>query len=680
MAELPLSRIGTSFGTRPATSGKNYGNDDVRPMTRGSGMPVERTAPAGGERPFSRGVNMIDRPPSYTGMGMESRQPSAFGERPLTRHSQGDGTSRPTTSGRPITARPISAALKGAPGTASRLLSTASMQRPGSRTGVATGIGFNTPISVVDRPITQQGLSGMKTGVRGPQRQVQDKSYFMGLLRTRITDLGGEITRLNSEISSMKQEQSTFLTYDKRVKEMAQELTELQGTLGDYNLLLDLINTDTEKLEIDEETKALKETNQENRHKLDALFTRKQDLESMMRQLEAEIEEERHMGESLVEAMQPALRNKYLDLRNLNGSLLQHLDQMQHELDAFENRKAGLEDELTTSKVKQDAVVLYEKLQELEEKRDEIINENQKRGTPKEERERLLLQVKEDNGEIATMERQIGEVQEQIKGIQDETNQLDQELEENQSERSQKYRELRKREETMDQFLATFEENKAEEVKRLEGLENNNVGLLEKLSRNMAHFALLPNARDFDIMRGDLAFKEGELEKSKFTEQGLKHERLSLQANLQKIEALENKVQNEMVELKEKLARMETELIEFTDLDSLKTKLEEKRKELVKQKDELEHRKTSIKQSLQDVTNEVSTLKTHLNENETYTQLVSLEKKWSHLEQTNFTLKEFIAQKKAESNFLPLKNQAMHLVMEYNKLLHEVVQSTGAIM
>ncbi|XP_068222988.1 intraflagellar transport protein 74 homolog isoform X1 [Palaemon carinicauda] len=658
MAELPYSRMGTSYGTRPATS-------------------VERSAPSGSERPFSRGVNMVDRPPS---MGMNSRQPSAFGDCPMTRQGQGDGMSRPTTSGRPITARPVSAALRLAPGTATRLLSTASMQRPGTRTGVATGIGFSTPISVVDRPITQQGLSGMKTGVRGPQRQVQDKSYFMGLLRTKITDVGGEITRLNSEIEAMKQEQSTFLTYDKRVKEMAQELTELQGALGDYNLLLDLVNTDTEKLEIDEETKALKETNQENRDKLDALFTRKQDMESMMRQLEGEIEEERHMGESLVEAMQPALQNKYLDFRNLNSSLLQHLDQMQHELDALENRKAGLEDELTTSKVKQDAVVLYEKLQELEEKRDEIVNENQKRGTPKEERERLLLQVKEDNGEIATMERQCSEVQEQMKGIQEEILQLDQELEENQSERSQKYRELRKREETMDQFLATFDENKGEEVKRLEGLEKNNVALLEKLSRNMAHFALLPNARDFDIMRSDLAFKEGELEKSKFTEQGLKHERLSLQANLQKIEALETKVQNEMVEQKEKLARMEKELLEFSDLDGLKTKLEEKRKDLVKQKDELEIVKTSIKQRLQEITNEINTLKSHLNENETYTQLTSLEKKWAHLEQTNFTLKEFIAQKKAESNFVPLRNQAMHLVMEYNKTLQEVVQSTGAIM
>lgn len=67
-----------------------------------------------------------------------------------------------------------------------------------------------------------------------------------------------------------------------------------------------------------------------------------------------------------------------------------------------------------------------------------------------------------------------------------------QELDENKSERSQKYRELRKREETMDHFLTTFEDAKKEELIRLETLENNNVALLEKLSRHLAHFKQLP--------------------------------------------------------------------------------------------------------------------------------------------------------------------------------------------
>ena len=44
-------------------------------------------------------------------------------------------------------------------------------------------------------------------------------------------------------------------------------------------------------------------------------------------------------------------------------------------------------------------------------------------------------------------------------------------MEENQSERNQKYRELKKREETMDNFLASFEETQAEELKRIGDLQ-----------------------------------------------------------------------------------------------------------------------------------------------------------------------------------------------------------------
>ena len=49
------------------------------------------------------------------------------------------------------------------------------------------------------------------------------------------------------------------------------------------------------------------------------------------------------------------------------------------------------------------------------------------------------------------MEQQIGELTDQISRLHDEANQLDQDLEENQSEKNVKYRDLRKREEAMDQ-------------------------------------------------------------------------------------------------------------------------------------------------------------------------------------------------------------------------------------
>ena len=51
------------------------------------------------------------------------------------------------------------------------------------------------------------------------------------------------------------------------------------------------------------------------------------------------------------------------------------------------------------------------------------------------------------------MEQQISDLTDQMSRINDEGTQLDQDLEENQSERNVKYRDLRKREETMDQVL-----------------------------------------------------------------------------------------------------------------------------------------------------------------------------------------------------------------------------------
>ena len=47
----------------------------------------------------------------------------------------------------------------------------------------------------------------------------------MGLLRTKVSELQGEINKIVKEVDEANAEQSTFLAYDKRVKELAAELT-----------------------------------------------------------------------------------------------------------------------------------------------------------------------------------------------------------------------------------------------------------------------------------------------------------------------------------------------------------------------------------------------------------------------------------------------------------------------
>ena len=180
---------------------------------------------------------------------MDGRPPTSAGNRP------GSGL-RPMSSVR----HPGNLTLpsrSGIPGTASRLIS-ASNNRPGTRSGLAQGVGVLSHINVVDRPMSQQGLVTPRTGVRTPRRQVQDKSYFMGILRSKINELTAEISRLTKETDLLSKEQSTYLTYEKRAEIQALELKDLQGQLADYNLLVDKLNTDVEMSDVQQEYKDLK--------------------------------------------------------------------------------------------------------------------------------------------------------------------------------------------------------------------------------------------------------------------------------------------------------------------------------------------------------------------------------------------------------------------------------------
>lgn len=72
---------------------------------------------------------------------------------------------------------------------------------------------------------------------------------------------------------------------------------------------------------------------------------------------------------------------------------------------------------------------------------------------------------------------------------------------------------------------------------------------------------------------------------------------------------MELKIQKEMVELKEKLVKMEKEMVEFSDLDGLRTRAEEKRRNLAEEKEQLDERKGAVTQNLQEIESTVKSLK-----------------------------------------------------------------------
>lgn len=574
----------------------------------------------------------------------------------------------PSSMGRP----PGTAAMRLPPGTGM----APGTARPGSRAGELGGA-LNAQIRVAERPMTKQGLTGMKTSAgRGPQRAIYDKSFYMGQLRAKITELAAEIAKMQKEVDQFDQENATFLTYEKRAEGLATEIKELQGQLADYNTLLDKINTDTEMDDIVQDFNALKIQNEREQNSIDELFTQRRDKEQQIKQLELELDQERRMAESLVEDMPPDQRAKYAKLKNVNNSLQTELEQKQQDLDALTTRIQNLEDEVSSSPVKQEAVTLYEKLNELGEKKQSLLDEMEKenKGTPAEERERLLKQVKEDNQEIAGMERKTSELREKIEAANGEIQQLDMDLEEHQGERNVKYKELKKREETMDEFLETFEEVKANEQTRKQQLENNIVNVLEHMSRGMARTKHLPSPAELQRMKDDLNFKETEMHKSQSTATSLGSEHTRLQMDLEKVEQLETKITTELESLKERIQTMTQELETFSDLDALRDQSEEKKTRLYGEKKTLSARKETFKKHVQRLSSLYDATKSKLMENETHSQLGNLERKWQHHEQNNFVMKEFIATKSMESDYRPLKQNVSEQLEDINKLL---IQSLG---
>lgn len=78
-----------------------------------------------------------------------------------------------------------------------------------------------------DRLISQQGLNVARSGTAFKQgtRLVQDKRYFLGALQLKIGELTQELSTIHKSLEQNAKDQATFSIYDKRVKQMASELT-----------------------------------------------------------------------------------------------------------------------------------------------------------------------------------------------------------------------------------------------------------------------------------------------------------------------------------------------------------------------------------------------------------------------------------------------------------------------
>ncbi|CAK9821400.1 Intraflagellar transport protein 74 homolog [Anthophora retusa] len=584
------------------------------------------------------------------------------------------GINRPGTPGQNVLARPPSSLVSFNQASAGNSrLSTIS-----SNSSAALNVGFPLPgqinINIMERPITQHGIAGIRPGTgRGLSmtRQIQDKRYYIGLMQLKVRELNQEITVIIKDIEDQNKERATYLHYDKRAKDLATELTVLQGQLADYNIVVDKMTSDIGKDMIEQETQELITRNEQNSLKIENMFEERKKLTQQLNKIEKQLHDEKKRTERLIENMDTSTKEKYNELVKEKMNLQKKANDMQQELDELNKEQLYLEEEIALSPLKQEAVKLHFKIIEAEEKRDKLRKEEEYRISPEQEKEKLLQKIKQDNIDIAAAEAQLAEKKKQIQEAEQKLEELETDMEDTLSEKQIKYKELQNREEIIEQFMGSFEQIKEDETKKLHKLEDTVVELLKNVSNMLNTDINFTGNTEIAVLNNLPPFNEYEYVNKDKSFDTLTKENLKLQQVLSEMEVLENKLKAEFTDLNDQMSNKETELISLGDIDNLKTKLTFKQGQLTTECEELKQQQLKYEQEYKVIQSECNEIEQRLKDDVIYSQISILENTVEELMEEHKNIENFILKEKERGNYAPVKKDTLNSINNYNSMLKE---------
>ncbi|XP_058835728.1 intraflagellar transport protein 74 homolog [Topomyia yanbarensis] len=598
-------------------------------------------------------------------------------ERPTSRRGGGIGpagiyssfndSSTPSPIGilRPGTAMKATSVLRG--GTASRLVantvhstnSSASVQRIGTALG-------NAGNRMTERPITQHGISGLSTsygrvGTASGSRQIKDKRYWQTVLQAKIQEISQETEKLMKEKKFLDREKSAKKLYEKKVKEAAKELTQLQSTLTSMNIALDNCSSGMTRQQLQNETVALRERNEHIQEQLEIVFKQRQIKDVENKELEAEAEKEKNKINEMIFSLSEADQQKYREYQTLSETLKQQNTIFHNQISELEKHKDRLNTMILNSQTRTEAHRLKSKLKELIAKRNQMRDEENNRLSPAQEREKLINEVRSNNQALASIGKQLKIIEDQLTEKKEMLQQIDQDLEEGNSERHIKYKELKKRDEVMSAFMDSFQQNLASEKQSIESLKNQITFAIEQITLQGINTQALGTDK---------------LESSGFTAKndlnshsGLMKEYKKLSIQLKQLQILEKRTVSQLSGLRQDEADALNNIQKYSNLEAPRSEAIEKMNELTSTLQELEDKKRVTENVVDEARKRNQEIKINLKSNETYRQISHLEDKLIDLMKENKILQEVVEQLQKKCDYSGVRSEVEQLLGEHNNLL-----------
>ncbi|XP_050076194.1 intraflagellar transport protein 74 homolog [Anopheles maculipalpis] len=604
-----------------------------------------------------------DRPASRRGLGASANLLAS-------NNSATSATPSPVAIIRPGTAMKPPSALRS--GTASRLLANngiASGSTTSQRIGTALG---NAGNRMAERPITQHGISGLSTSygrlgtAASSNRQIKDKRYWHAVLQSKIQEINQETTKLLKEKKFLDRERSARKLYEKRVKEAAKELTNLQSTLTSMNLALDNCTSGMTRQHLLNETVALRERNEHIQEQLELIFKQRQQKDNENKELDRETEKEKNKVIEMINSLPEEDQHKYREYQTMSENLRKQNAIYHTQISEMEKQKERLNTMIMNSQTRSEAHRLKSKLKELLNKRNTLREEENNRLSPAQEREKLINDVRSNNQALASIGKQLKIVEDQLMEKKETLQQIDQDLEEGNSERHVKYKELKKRDEVMSSFMDSFKSNMNLEQQNIDTLKNQITYAIEQITLQGINMKGIAD----DKLEGAFTSKNDLNSHS-----GLIKEYKKLGIQLKQLQILEKRTMQQVNALRQEETDALQNIQKYANLEVPRADAIVKMNDLTSVLQEMEDKKRVTENVVEEARNRNHEVKFSLRSNDTYRQISHLEDKLVDLMKESKSLQEAINHMQQENNYTTTRSTVQELVDQHNILLSSEMES-----
>ena len=557
--------------------------------------------------------------------------------------------------------------------------------RAGSRAGmrVPTGqrqinedaiksIGFTTNTKVIDRAVSRQGLTGAISGSGGQkiERKIQDKSYFLTLLKTRISEISNEILKMNDEIGKINTDMTKYGTLNKEYEILSKEVQDLEGELADYNLAGDKYRSNMRAEDIEEVYNRIKLYNKKKMDESDNLFLDKAKIMEQIQQIEQENNRVLQGIEQRLLDLDPDQKNEYEAIREENQNYVLQIYQLREEMADLNSQLVEGENSLRNNPNKMEAHKLKDSINLLRRKKEELELQTNESGLSIDElKQRLMAKAKEQTMEKNNIDKKIPDTRKLIEANKKAIIEIEKEMKSQQSaDNTKAFDSIAEKDKEMSAFIENHENIKRNYYKEIRAKEEVVLALLRNISEKI-NLGEKPLEGGTGI-KERIKEKKDMIEKSENTLEEAKAKYEELVIKLQRLDKLDETLKKDIENYKEKLLRINNDISKKFDKveeqkDFLKRDAERKKKLLVI----LNQNKENYSKLLTSLTLKNRTKNTQLEDNDIYKRLHELEVKMQQNENTIYSLQSYIDSKANENQYGNLLKECMELQQKINEEL-----------